>query len=139
MTDSTDRNVPRVTLNLFRGCLVATLQVDLTPAVLDRFQKDLLGQLATNRATRAIFDCSGLEIMDPEEFEGLRRVAAMARLLGVRVVLAGLRPGVVGALIAMDVETGGLLTALTLDDAFSVHDQAEREMTDAEEYEGNAK
>ncbi|HVL15599.1 MAG TPA: STAS domain-containing protein [Gemmata sp.] len=116
-----------MTLNLFRGCLVATMQVDLTAGVIARFQQDLLAQLATTRATRVIFDCSGVEVLDPEEFEGLRRVAAMARLLGARVVLAGLRPGVVAALIAMGVEGGGLPAALSLDDAFDVHDRADQE------------
>lgn len=115
----------RVTLNQFRGCLVATLQVDLARGVLQRFQQDLLDQLASTRAKRVIFDCSGLEILDPDEFQGLQRVAAMARLLGARVVLAGLRPGVVAALITMGEDAKGLLTALTLDDALLALDDAE--------------
>lgn len=122
-----DPTAARVTLNLFRGCLVATLQVDLTSGVIERFQQDLLGQLAATRATRVVFDCSSVEVMDPDEFEGLRRVAAMARLLGARVVLAGLRAGVVASLIAMGVEGGGRPTALSLDDAFDVHDRADRD------------
>lgn len=115
----------RVTLNRFRGCLVATLQVDLARGVLQRFQQDLLDQLASTRAKRVIFDCSGLEILDPEEFQGLQRVAAMARLLGARVVLAGLRPGVVAALITMGEDAKGMLTALTLDDAMLALEDAE--------------
>jgi rsbT antagonist protein RsbS len=125
--EALESSVARVTLNLFRGCLVATLQVDLTPAVLERFQRDLLARLAATRAVRVIFDCSGIEVLDPEEFSGLRRVEAMARLLGARVVLTGLRPGVVSALIALGVETDGLLTALSLDDAFDLYEQADVE------------
>ncbi len=115
----------RVTLNQFRGCLVATLQVDLARGVLQLFQQDLLDQLASTRAKRVIFDCSGLQILDPEEFQGLQRIAAMARLLGARVVLAGLRPGVVAALITMGEDAKGMLTALTLDDALLALEDAD--------------
>jgi hypothetical protein len=49
----------------------------------------------------------------------------MARLLGARVVLAGLRPGVVAALITMGEDAKGMLTALTLDDALLALEDAE--------------
>ncbi len=141
MAELNDQNavtIPRVTMNLFRGCLVATLQVDLTPRLIEQFQRDLLDLLAESHATRVIFDCSGLEIIDPEEFESLCRVTTMARLLGARVVMAGLRPGVVASLIALGITGDGVLTALSLDDAFEVHEQAEQSRTPGkDEHHGN--
>ena len=50
-------------------------------------------------------------------------MVAMARLLGAECVLAGLRPGIVAALITMDVETGSLRAALDLDEALQLFEE----------------
>ena len=113
----------RVAMSVLQGCLVATLQVYLTSGVLERFQRELLERITATRARQVVFDCSGLEVIDLEEYEGLRRVAAMAHLLGARVVLAGVGPGPAAALIEMGAATDGLHTALSLDDAYDVHEQ----------------
>jgi rsbT antagonist protein RsbS len=123
MTDASQ--LPRVTINLMRGCLVATIQFDLTRAVLDQFRKDLLARLAGANAREIILDCSGIEVMDAEDFDALRRTVAMASLMGARTVIAGLQPGVVSALVAMDVDLDGLQTALSLDDAFRLLERGE--------------
>mgnify|MGYP006275381025 CR=1 FL=1 len=111
------------TLNLFRGCLVATLPADISGEVLPLFRRDLLEQLAQTRAKRVVIDCAGLEILDPEEFRALDRVAAMAGLLGAAVILAGLRPGIVASLITMGEESGKLRGALNLDDALQMFEE----------------
>lgn len=108
----------RVTINLIQGCLVATIQLDLDRLVLERFRKDLLERLDDSRSRQVILDCSGIEVMDAEDFAGLRRTVAMASLMGARVVLVGLQPGVVSALVDLGAEVDGLRTALSLDDAF---------------------
>jgi rsbT antagonist protein RsbS len=110
--------LPRVTLNLMRGCLVATLQFDLNRTVLEQFRSDLLDKLAAVRAKQVILDCSGVEMLDAEDFDALRRTIAMAALMGTKTVLAGLQPGVVSALIDLNVDVDGLETVLSLDDAF---------------------
>jgi hypothetical protein len=40
--------LPRVTINLMQGCLVATIQIDLNRAVLGQFCHDLLEKLASS-------------------------------------------------------------------------------------------
>jgi rsbT antagonist protein RsbS len=116
MHNSSDQH--RVTINLMRGCLVANIQVDLNRTVLERFRKDLLERLDVSRSRRVILDCSGVELVDAEDFEALRRTIAMAALMGARTVVAGLQPGVVSALIDLDVDLDGLHTAQSIDDAF---------------------
>jgi rsbT antagonist protein RsbS len=108
----------RVTINLMRGCLVANIQLDLNRMVLERFRKDLLERLDVSRSRQVILDCSGVELLDAEDFEALRRTIAMAALMGARAVVAGLQPGVVSALIDLDVDLDGLHTAQCVDDAF---------------------
>jgi rsbT antagonist protein RsbS len=110
--------LPRVTINLLRGCLVATIQLDLDRVVLGQFRKDLLARLASAGVKQVILDCSGIEVLDAEDFDALRRTVAMASLMGARSVLAGLQPGVVSALIDLDVDLDGLHAALSVDDAF---------------------
>ena len=112
-----------VTLNLFRGCLVATLPADLSGDSLPNLRSSLLDRLVQTRVRQVVLDCAGLEILDPEEFAGLSQVVAMARLLGAECVLAGLRPGIVAALITMDVETGSLRAALDLDEALQLFEE----------------
>jgi rsbT antagonist protein RsbS len=110
--------LPRVTINLMRGCLVATIQLDLDRLVLERFRKDLLEKLDASRSRQVILDCSGIEVLDAEDFDALRRTIAMAALMGAWTVLAGLQPGVVSALIDLNVDPDRLHTVLSLDDAF---------------------
>jgi rsbT antagonist protein RsbS len=110
--------VPRVTMSLMQGCLVATIQLELDRAVLARFRKDLLARLDATRTRQVILDCSGIEVMDAEDFAALRRTVAMASLMGAKTVLAGLQPGVVSALVDLGADLDGLPTALSLDDAF---------------------
>ena len=105
------------TLNALRGCLVATLPADLDPRGLAGLQGDVLEGLRRAGARALLLDCSAIAVMDGEDFLALRRIAAMAALMGSRTVLVGLRPGVVAALVELDVDLDGLLAARTLDDA----------------------
>jgi rsbT antagonist protein RsbS len=112
--DSGSENVQRVTFNQLQNCLVGTIQADLDARMLERFQSDLLSLLNETRTPWLVLDCSGVEVLDLADFEGLRRIIAMASLMGTRSVIAGLRPGVVSSLIQLDADTSGLDTALSL-------------------------
>src|SRR5262245_33426115 len=129
MNDATQFS--RVTINLMRGCLVATIQVDLNLTVLEQFRHDLLRKLASSRARRIILDCSGVRLLDGEDFDNLRRTIAMASLMGARTVLAGLQPGVVSALVDFNVNVDGLQIVLSLDDALRVLESNTEAGTDA--------
>jgi anti-anti-sigma regulatory factor len=104
-------------MNVTRGCLIATVQVTLTPQVVDQFRRDLLARLRETGARRVIIDCSGVEIVDAEDFARLRKTVATAALLGARTTFAGLRPGVVSALVDLGVDLDGIDAAADIDDA----------------------
>ncbi|NCF64940.1 MAG: STAS domain-containing protein [Chloroflexi bacterium] len=117
-------NSARIPLQLSRNCIVASIQVDLTYDVLRRFRADLLEFLQRSGAQAVIFDLSGLQILDLEEFEALRHTMSMVSLMGARSIVAGMRPGVVSALIELNADVEGILAAFNLDDAFGlVEDQ----------------
>lgn len=115
--DSSD--VARITIQPYRGALIASIQVDLEDRVLRQFQCDLLESVRTNDADVAILDLSGVEVMDWEDFAGLRRVIDMAALMGTQTVLCGMQPGVAASLVELDVPLDGLTTRLNLEIALT--------------------
>jgi rsbT antagonist protein RsbS len=136
-------NAPRVPLQLSRGCVVASIQVELSDDVLAQFRSDLLGMVQASAATGVILDVSGIAIMDLEEFRALCDTMNMAALMGARTVFAGFQPGVVSALVELDAPTEDIVAAFNLDAAFALletepdigPDAAEELPPDAEETE----
>lgn len=111
-------DVAQVAMQLSRDVLVASIQVDFDEEVLARFTTDLLDRIHASGARGVILDLTGMDTLDADEFEALRRVMTMAGIMGARSVLVGMRPGIVSSLIDTGVDVDGLLATLDLDDAF---------------------
>jgi rsbT antagonist protein RsbS len=112
-------DTPRVAIQVSRGVVVASIQLDLEEGVLARFRADLLSRIHQTGACHAILDVSGLETLDSSEFASLRQIIKMTAVMGAQSVLVGLRPGVVSALIEAGADIDGLYTACDLDAAFA--------------------
>ena len=110
----------RIPLQISRNCIVASVQLDLRPDVLASLRTDLLDLLGKSGAQAVVIDLSGLQTIDREEFEALRRTSDMARLMGARSVLSGLTPGVVSSLVDLDVNLIDVEATRTLDAAFAL-------------------
>ena len=135
-------DIPRVAMQVSRGVVVASIQIDLDEDVLAQFREDLLGRIHESGARAAILDVSGVETLDSEELATLRRIIAMTDLMGAQSVLAGLRPGVVSALIEAGADVDGLRAAVNLDAAFDLlqpelESEAETELDSGTEPEGD--
>ncbi|HSF86566.1 MAG TPA: STAS domain-containing protein [Acidimicrobiia bacterium] len=115
-----DSDTARIPLQVSQGCIVASVQVDLRPDVLAGLQTDVLNLLRDSGARAVIIDLSGVQTIDPEEFEALRRTSDMARLMGARSVMSGLNAGVVSSLVDLDVTTSDVEATRTLDAAFAL-------------------
>ena len=115
-------SVQRIPLQVARSCVVASIQIDINPEVLRQFRNDLLECVQKSRADGVILDVSGIDILDLDDFNGLRRTMEMAEVMGARPVLSGLKPGVVSALIDLGADPEGMYTVLNLDDAFRLLD-----------------
>jgi rsbT antagonist protein RsbS len=111
--------VPRIPLQVSRGSVVASIQVELSAEVLAQFQQDLLQLLHSSGAANVILDVAGVDLMDADDFDSLRRSMAMARLMGARCLVAGLQPGVVAALVELGASVDDIEAALDLDAAFA--------------------
>lgn len=116
-------HVTRIPLQVSRQCVVASIQVDLSEEILDQFRIDLLELIGSSGANGVILDLSGVEVMDFQDFDALRRTAAMADLMGARTVLSGLKAGVVSSLVELEADTEEIVAALDLDDAFRVMEE----------------
>jgi rsbT antagonist protein RsbS len=114
-----DMGVP---LSLVRGSLVATLNSGVSQSTLDQFRQDLLERLRRTGVRRIAVDASAVTLLDGEDFRALARVVKAASLMGARTVLVGLQPGVVSALVELDVKDEGLETALDLDHGLALLD-----------------
>ncbi len=110
-------DVARITIQPYRGALIASIQIDLEERVLGRFQSDLLECIASSDVRLAIIDLSGVHVMDAEDFNGLRRIIHMTSLMGTKTVLCAMQPGVAAALIDLDVPVDDLTTCRDLDSA----------------------
>jgi rsbT antagonist protein RsbS len=125
-------DIPRVAMQVSRGIVVASIQVDLDEDVLDRFREDLLGRIHETGSLGVILDVSGLETLDSDEFTALRRIITTTRIMGAQSVLAGLRPGVVSSLIEAGADVDGVQAAINLDAAFEMF-EPDPEAEDADE------
>ena len=74
--------------------------------------------LQATEAVGIIIEVSGLDVIDVEEFDALRKTMVMVQLMGAKTVIAGLRPGVVSSLVQLDAATDEVDAAMNLDDAF---------------------
>jgi rsbT antagonist protein RsbS len=113
-------DIPRVAIQVSRGIVIASVQIELDDAVLGQFREDLLGRIHQSGARGVIIDVTGLEILDAHEFGALRSIILMTGLLGAETVLVGLQPGIVSALVTIGADIEGLESAVDLDAAFAL-------------------
>jgi rsbT antagonist protein RsbS len=102
--------------------------------VLRQFRIDLLECVQESGANGVILDVSGIDILDLDEFNGLRSTMEMAGVMGARPILSGLKPGVVSALIDLGADPEGVKAVLNLDDAFRLMDEIRKKSAKAAEY-----
>jgi PAS domain S-box-containing protein len=74
----------------------------------------LLAGVATTRATTAILDITGVQVVDTQVANALLRAAHAVKLLGARVVLTGIRPEIAQTLVGLGLDLSGIETRATL-------------------------
>ena len=110
-------------MQLSRDVLVASIQVDLDEAVLARFREELLQRVHATGPRAVVLDISGVDTMDSAEFAALRRVISTVAIMGTQSILVGMQPGVVSALVEVNADVDGLVTAIDMDAAFTMLDE----------------
>lgn len=111
-----------------RGSVIASIQTDVTPDVIIALQQDGLEMIGSIGAHGFVVDLSGVELLEPDEFELLLGTMDMAKLMGAQPVLCGLRPGVVSALVDLDVDLEEIEATRTIDDALDILAESDSEV-----------
>jgi rsbT antagonist protein RsbS len=100
--------------------LLATVHIELRDDVAHAFQADVLTSIERTAATGLVLDISGLETVDSYVARILAETGRMARLMGTRTVLVGMRPEVAATLVRMGYMMDGVQTALDLEDGLAL-------------------
>jgi len=106
--------------NSIGDCLIASLQPDVDEAWLRQLEVDISNALRHGNHRLLIMDARPLELIDATDFDRLRRVIATARLMGVKTVLVGIKPGVAAGLVELDANIDGLVTTLNMEKALEI-------------------
>ncbi|KUL36914.1 anti-anti-sigma factor [Streptomyces sp. NRRL F-4489] len=85
-------------------------ELDDTSAV--AFAEELTARITADGARGVLIDVSRLEIIDSFVARTLMELTTMARLLGARVIVAGMRPAVAITLVELGLRLTGVETAL---------------------------
>ncbi|MFI7014107.1 STAS domain-containing protein [Streptomyces sp. NPDC050164] len=100
--------------------LLVTLQGELHDGMAEQLQQDITERIAHTRVTGVVIDISGVDIVDSFLGRVLAEIAAGARLLAARTVLAGMRPAVAITLVELGLTLPGLRTALDVERAMEL-------------------
>lgn len=97
--------------------LLVALQGDVSDRQADDLSHSVLSRIRDVDVSGLIVDVTGVLTLDSHLCAVLARLAASARLMGVRSVLCGLTPEVVMTLQAMDIELAEIETVGTIEEA----------------------
>lgn len=131
----TQHTTTQVIATRVRGCLIVTLPADLLPEVIDEARRATLENLHRHGARVVVLELSAVQVMDQQDFESLRSITLMARLLGARTLWVGLRAGIVLHLVDNDVDTTDIEAMRDLEEALLRAD-ADSGQVEADEAEG---
>ncbi|KOG35153.1 STAS domain-containing protein [Streptomyces resistomycificus] len=100
--------------------LLVTLQGDLYDSTAQQLQQDIGDTIVSTGVTGVVIDISGVEIVDSFLGRVLAEIAAQARLLAARTVVAGMRPAVAITMVELGLTLPGLRTALNAEAAMNL-------------------
>ncbi|MFH8682862.1 STAS domain-containing protein [Streptomyces lydicus] len=109
MNGRTSNGVPILRLG---DVLVTGLLNELDDKSAVAFTDELTTRISSDGARGVLVDISRLEIIDSFVARTLMELTTMARLLGARVIVAGMRPPVAITLVELGLQLDGVETAL---------------------------
>lgn len=118
MGDSNNRLNTSVTV--VNDCLIVTLPNDITDNDIKRGINGILIRVGKSYIRGVILDLNMISALDSYGFKILERASKTISLMGVMVVWVSLRPGVVSALMDLNVDVSNIKTAVNLDQGLNM-------------------
>jgi len=100
--------------------LVVPVNVELDDDYAIQLRKGILEKVKATSTKGVLIDVSAVKFLDAFTFSILADTVKMVSMLGTKAVLVGFQPGVASALIDLEIDTGDILTAVTMDDGFDL-------------------
>jgi rsbT antagonist protein RsbS len=95
--------------------LLVSVQADMHDRLAMSLQDELTAKLVATRAKGVLIDVSSLDMVDSFIGLMLNHMAAMAGVLGAKVVVVGIQPAVAVTIVELGVTLSGVRTALNVD------------------------
>ena len=95
--------------------LLVTIQVDMHDQIALALQDDLTSQIEKTGVRGVLIDISALEMVDSFIGRMIANISGMAKILGARTVLVGMRPAVAITLVELGLTLPGVKTALNVE------------------------
>jgi len=100
--------------------LLVNVHVELDDEIAARLQTDTLQAIERAEAEGLVVDITGLEVVDSYVARILAETGQMAKLMGTRTVVVGMRPEVAATLTRMGYSMSGVQTALNLEEGLAL-------------------
>jgi rsbT antagonist protein RsbS len=93
--------------------------MDLDSQFLDKLKKSLLDFCFLKSIKGVILDLSGVQIIDADDFEGIKKIIYSIQLMGYPCILSGLGAPIVSSLATFGADFKGIKAYNSLDQALS--------------------
>lgn len=104
------------------NCLIVSLASEMNDESMDDILRNATTKAYHTRIRGAVLDFTLVSVVDTFAFHSFIKISRALLLMDVKVVWAGLRPGVVYAMMDLDMDLGDekILTALSLEHALTL-------------------
>lgn len=107
-------------VTVVEGCLIVTLPNDMTDKEIEIGSREILMRANSYAIKGVILDLCLVSVLDSYTFEMLEKATKAVSLMGVMVVWIGLRPGVVSALLDLNVDVSHIKAAMNLEQGLNM-------------------
>ena len=101
------------------GYVVVNIYSDLHSQFLANLKHEVLGFCKNKAIKGVVLDMSGINIIDMEDFKGIKKIVLSVKLMGFPCILSGLSVGIVAYLVLQDCDFSGIKAFRNLDQAMN--------------------
>lgn len=104
-----------ISITTVQGCVIITLPNEMNDKELEIGMTKVIEKANVSSIVGAILDLSRVSVLDSYAFTALEKTAKAISLMGVMVLWVGFKPGVISALLDLNVDVGSIKAALNLE------------------------